>query len=516
MSGALSRRGFLSAAGTVGVAAALEACTSSPSRTRAPAPTSLIGPDDPAVAAAEARRVRAATGRTVTALLQPQPGTIDLGGRQVHTWLYGDRLPGPAIRVRVGDRLRVQVRNSLPQPTTVHWHGLAIRNNMDGVPGVTQPAIAPGAAFDYDFLVPDAGTYWFHSHPGTQLDRGLYGPLIVDDPNEPGVDVDEVLVIDDWLDGIAGTPDQELAALQHGMGGMGGTSSAPSGGMSMSPSGGMSGMGGLGSGMTAPVLGGDAGDVAYPLHLINGRPGSDRPTIAAPPRGKVRLRLINAGSDTAYRVAVGGHQLTVTHADGRAVRPVQVDAVLLGMGERYDVEFVAQPGVWPIVAAAEGKNATVSAVLRTSDTKTTIAPAVGVRPAELTGRLLGYRDLTPAAGQRLAGKTPDARFTVTLTGDMTSYRWALGGDAARLRIRPGQRVQIAMRNISPMWHPMHLHGHTFALADYAGTRKDTVIVLPKQTVRIEFDADNPGQWRYHCHNVYHQVAGMETVLRYMQ
>lgn len=505
MAKAVSRRGFLAGSGALGLTAVLQACTSSAGQRSTPS-ARLVTPTDPAVAVAEARRADAATGRTVTRALTAQPVTADLAGREVHTWAYGDALAGPEIRLRAGDRLQVPLVNQLNEPTSIHWHGLAIRNDMDGVPGLTQAPVPAGGRFDYEFLVPDPGTYWFHSHQGTQLDRGLYAPLIVEDPSDAGVDVDQVLVIDDWLDGIAGTPDDQLATLERGMGGMAGMSMAPSDGR----------MGGMGSGMTSTLLGGDAGDVRYPLHLINGRPSSDRPTVAAPPRGKVRLRLINAGSDTAYRVAVGGHRLTVTHTDGRPVRPVTVDTVLLGMGERYDVELIARSGAWPIVALAEGKNATAAAVLRTTDARTSRPPAPETRPTELNGRLLTYQQLTPAAGQRLPAKPLDARFTVSLTGDMARYRWGLGGDATRLRIEAGQRVQIAMHNVSPMWHPMHLHGHTFALTDYAGTRKDTVIVLPKQTLRIEFDADNPGQWLYHCHNVYHQSTGMEATLRYVR
>ncbi|MDQ2728828.1 MAG: multicopper oxidase family protein, partial [Actinomycetota bacterium] len=347
MTTSMSRRQFLTVAGSGVVAlTGLAACGSTS--------TGAIGPGSPQVRATEAARRR--SGNTTSVNLVASPVVADLAGQEAHTWAYATGLAGPEIRLQRGDTLDAAVDNLLPEPTTVHWHGLAIDNAMDGVPDMTQKPIASGASFRYRFVVPDAGTYWFHSHQGLQLDRGLYGPLVVEDPTEPGVDVDQVLVLDDWLDGIAGTPDQALATIRGGMGSMGGTGA---------------GGGGMGSmkRMRSSLLGGDAGDITYPLHLINGRPPADRATVMAPPGGKVRLRLINAGSDTSYRFAVGGHPLTVTAADGRSVQPVVVDTLVIGMGERYDVEVIADPGAWPIVAAAEGKGGAVAAaVLRTTDT----------------------------------------------------------------------------------------------------------------------------------------------------
>ena len=451
------------------------------------------------------------------------PVTVDLAGRQAHTWAYSPTLPGPEIRVRRGDMIDLSLANRLPEDTTIHWHGINIDNVEDGVPGVTQKAVTPGSSYRYRFVVPDSGTYWYHSHVGLQLDRGLYGPLIVEDPDDEPVDLDQVIVLDDWLDGIDGTPERTLSLLRSsmaGMGSMGGGSSMGNGGESMA---GMPGMGAVTSttaaaaspAMTSGLLGGDAGDVDYPLHLLNGRPPADRPTYQVAAGGKVRLRLINAGSDTAYRFAVGGHRLTVTHTDGHPVQPVEVDTVLIGMGERYDVSFTLETGVWPVYAQAEGKQGWASALLRTTGTAGTAAPPSDARPAELEGTVLTYRQLTPTGTAALAARRPDRSYEVLLTGTMAGYRWGLGGDAHRLQVRQGERVRVTMRNTTRMWHPMHLHGHGFALSDLGGARKDTVNVLPGQTVSIDFDADNPGQWMYHCHNTYHLARGMATTLSYI-
>ncbi len=254
----LTRRRLLTGAAAVGGLATfggLGACSSATT-----AGARLVGPEARAVAEAEAARTR--TGRVVTARLFPEPRLIDLGGRVVSTWVYGDGLPGPVIRASAGDTIRVTVQNRLPQETSVHWHGIALRNDMDGVPGLTQDPIALGATYRYDFTAPDPGTYFYHPHTGLQLDTGLSGMLVIDDPADPGDYDEEWLVhLDDWVDGTGRTPDQVLTELSsHDMRSMGG------------------GMGGMGmSEFTSPVLGG-AGDVDYPLYLINGRPPDDPPS----------------------------------------------------------------------------------------------------------------------------------------------------------------------------------------------------------------------------------------------
>ncbi|HEX8869036.1 MAG TPA: multicopper oxidase domain-containing protein, partial [Lentzea sp.] len=249
------------------------------------------------------------------------------------------------------------------------------------------------------------------------------------------------------------------------------------------------------------------GDVAHPHHLINGRVAAAPVTFAAKPGDRVRIRFVNAAADTAYRVAVGGHRMTVTHTDGVAVTPVDTDALIIGMGERYDVLVSLLDGVFPLVALAEGKNATARAVVRTGS-----GSVPDVRPPELDGRVLTYEQFK--ATEPLNGRKPDVVHQMALTAGMMRYEWGINGRAGDLtpaRVRSGQRVRLEFVNTTMMWHPMHLHGHTFQLG---GLRKDTVIVLPGQTVACEFDADNPGQWMVHCHNAYHAEAGMMAVLGY--
>ena len=518
----LSRRQLLAGAlGAVGVAA-LGGCADG---------SDPVTAGSAAVRRAEAARRRAGQ-RVVAARLTPRPMTVDLGGPVVDTWTYGDSVPGPLLRARAGDLLRVTVDNALPVDTSVHWHGIALRNDMDGVPGLTQDPIRPGRSFQYEFIAPDPGTYFYHPHSGVQLDRGLYGALLIDEKDDPGAyDVEWTIVLDDWLDGTGRNPDQVLEQLMGGMdmdgdgdgsmggmdmgdGSMGGmdmgdTGDGSMGGMDM---GGMD-MGGMAEEMTSPLLGG-AGDIAYAHYLVNGRVPQAPQTLTARPGQKARLRIINAGSDTAFRVALGSHRLTVTHSDGFPVRPVDTDALLVAMGERYDVEVTVGDGVFPLVAVAEGKGGQGLALVRTGSGR---APAATVRPGEIEGRVVLSTDLVGADEVRLDRTRPDRRHDLVLGGSMSPYRWTINGekfpDASPLPVEQGERVRLRFANRSIMFHPMHVHGHTFGLVN-GGARKDTVIVRPMTAVTVDLDADNPGQWATHCHNIYHAEAGMMVVLSY--
>lgn len=468
--------------------------------------SSPIRPGSESVLAAE--RARAQTGSVVSRTLKAAPTELDLGGRTVSTWAFDGSLPGPEIRANVGDRLRVSVENSLPDPTTVHWHGLALRNDMDGVPGLTQKSIAAGAKFDYDFLLPHPGTYWFHPHVGTQLDTGLYAPLIVEDPQERGRYDDEVvLVLDDWTDGWGDSPDDLLARMR-------------SEGMDMGDMGEMD-MGGMGTATAEDPLGADAGDVVYPAHLINGRLPLAPFVARATPGQRLRLRIINAGSDTAYRFAVGEHRLTVTHTDGFPVDPVEVDAIILGPGERYDVVVQVKDGDFAIAASPEGKSDPGARAVLSTSRRPDVRNLTTSEVFELDGRLLTYADLRADESVALAPREVDRELSASLTMVAGGREWRINdrvyADREALELRAGERVRLTMTNKSMMFHPMHLHGHTFALIgpDGIGPRKDTVNVLPGESATVDIAADNPGQWLLHCHNVYHGELGMMTSLSYV-
>ena len=532
----LTRRGFI-AAGIAG-GFALAACSQSNGQASSSAKMAA------AIAAAEAARPH--SRHTVTASLTAQQTDIDLGGITARTLAYGNTIPGPLIRANIGDELAITVTNRLEQPTSVHWHGIALRNDMDGVEPAT-PNIPAGQDFTYRFSVPNAGTYWAHPHVGLEEDMGLYLPVIVDDPTGPGsYDAEWIVVMDDWTDGVGKSPQQLYDALtsqnkptKQNMPAAPPTTTTtpttsptkpttsnktttttPTGTTSTSGATGMPGMPGMpGQVGNSDLLGGDAGDIAYPYYLINGRVPAAATTFSAKPGQRIRIRFINSGSDTAFRVALGGHSMTVTHTDGYPVVPTQVDALLIGMAERYDVIVTAADGVFPLVASAEGKNAVARALLVTGSGS---QPDPQFRPPELTKRVGTLEVFTATTSVNLGAAEPNLHLPVVLGGDMAKYVWTINGEVYSktdpLHVRQGQRPTMTFDNPTMMYHPMHLHGHTFQVLKADGTpgaRKDTVIVLPKQKINAVLVADNPGLWMLHCHNTYHAYAGMQTRLDYV-
>ena len=437
----------------------------------------------------------------VRATLRPGVATVDLGGVTARTWCYDGRVPGAQLRAKAGDVVQVRVRNGLPAETSVHWHGIRLHNAADGVPGITQDPIAAGADYTYTFTAPDPGTYFFHPHSGVQIDRGLYAPLVVDDPSEPGAyDTEWVLVLDDWTDGVGRSPDDILAAFKA----EGGTVSR---GMNHD----MGGMGGMGR---SPL--GDVGDIAYPHYLINGRVPAAPLSLTAKPWQRARIRIINAAADSIFTVAVGGHRMTITHTDGYPVQPVGAQSLRIGMGERYDVTVKAGDGVFPVVAQAAGKSGYALAILRSATGQLPRDPI----PAELSAYPASAEVLQADPGVRLPQAEPQRTYDLVLSGSMAPYVWTINGatyDRAQpLTVQAGEPMRLRLSNMSMMTHPVHLHGHTFQIgpAGGAGARKDTLLLPPMARAEVDLAADNPGRWMLHCHNAYHAEAGMMTRLDY--
>jgi len=498
----ISRRGVLLGGLAAAGAGVLAGCSPDQSAARSPFALPTQAPLHPSPGQ-----------KVVTANLTARPVTLDLGGPTVRTWAYGDMLPGPVVRATAGDLIRVTLDNQLPAETSIHWHGIAVRNAADGVPGLTQDAVRQGSTFAYEFVAPDPGTYFYHPHVGVQLDRGLYAPLIIDDPHEPGAyDEEWIVVLDDWIDGTGKTPDDVLAELTASTSSPGSMGGMDMGDMDMGDMD-MAGMGGMNMGSGDSPFG-DAGDVTYPHYLVNGRIASAPDVLRAKPGQRVRIRVINAAADTIFAVALAGHRLTMTHSDGFAVQPHETDGFYVGMGERYDVVVTLRDGVFPLVAKPVGKDGTQArALIRTGSGS---APAPDVEVRELTGKLTTVRDLRPAEASRLSTREPGQHVELRLSGQMSPYAWAINGAPfpknKPIRLRAGERVRVRLTNHSMMTHPMHIHGHTFALP--GGLRKDTVLLTPMQTIDVDLQTDNPGNWAAHCHNIYHAEAGLMAALVY--
>ena len=435
------------------------------------------------------------------------------GGRPWKTWGYGGQYPGPEIRVKEGERLRVVVENDLPggAGTTVHWHGVPVPNAMDGVPGLTQQPIPTGETFAYEFEASPAGTYMYHSHAGLQLDRGLIGPLIIEE-RTPHVEYDRehTLLLDDFLPG----PPRPLETLAESDGESGGM-------MNRDGRGGMMGGCGMMGGGIVP---------SYEGLMVNGRLPGAPPSFEVREGERVRLRLINPSSATTFHLALAGHRLTVTHADGRPVEPVTVDSLRVGMGERYSVIVEAgNPGAHTFMARpVEGDATPARAILRYRGVRRNRPPEGEVPQGLRGGRRLRYADLqsveTPLGqtGGGEPGRTFDLRLSRgrmmggMMGGDDGGRTWTIGGqaypNADPLEVSEGERVRFRMTNHSMMLHPMHLHGHFFQVGN---ALKDTVLVDGHMgREQLTFAADHPGDWFFHCHNLYHLEAGMARAIRY--
>jgi len=430
------------------------------------------------------------------------PAQVNLGvGRDFLAWTYNGVVPGPEIRVREGEIIRVVLKNYLPEETTIHWHGVPVPYRMDGVPHVTQKAVRPGEAFAYEFEAKPAGSFIYHSHVNYQLDQGLYGALIIEPFHKNNsYDREYTLVLEDWVmrDGGGPAPVQRRPPMGM-MGGM------------------MRRRGGAGF-SAGPLL-----EPVYDGYAVNGRVYPQTEPLEVVKGERVKVRILNASSATIYYLSLAGHVLTITHADGNPIHPVETDVLRIGMGERYDVEFTANnPGTW-LLAAREGGfgegSLRVPVIYRGVTGKNPVPPIFhrGLR-------LATYWDLQARYPSQSTPSGPAVRFyPQTLSGDMHSPFWTINGqvypEVTPLVVREGEQVRIAYFNRSMMPHPMHLHGHFFKvvnplLPQERWILKDTIIVDPMERMDIEFHADNPGNWFHHCHNLYHMEAGMANVVVY--
>lgn len=473
------------------------------------------------------------TTRTVTLVAEPGRLTIRRG-QTVPVWTFNGTVPGPEIRVRQGDRLRVTLVNRLPVATTIHWHGLLAPNGNDGVAGVTQDAVLPGHSYTYDFVARDPGTYWYHPHQKSdeEVDKGLYGAVVVLPRRATAAPaVDRTLVLDDWpLKG----------STSAGMGGMGGATMPAA----------MTGMGGMG-GMATPTATAsgpvaalrpylaDPGMGDYQTFTVNGRAYPDTAPIQAPAGALVRLRLINAGYLT-HVLHLHGASYRLVATDGSAVnRPRETtDLLPIAAGQRMDIELRMPRGAWSLHDHDTLSGAGEMRVIVGQGTRPSTADERAMRAAAPPVLDLAHYG-QPASAPFTARSHFDRMFRLVLQGATSSMK--MGGTSgmtsmsmdtytingklfmqgAPLVVRRGQRVEISFVNESKAAHPMHLHGHRMQVLALNGEPvtgsplyQDTVMVLPGKTTTVAFTADNPGVWMLHCHELHHAAAGMDTLLQY--
>lgn len=403
------------------------------------------------------------------------PAQVALDGKTpTQVWAYNGRIPGPELRIRLGETVRVRFTNRLPQPTTIHWHGVRVPNDMDGVPTRQRPAIEPGGTFVYEFTPKDAGTFWYHPHhrSSEQVERGLYGVLIVEDRDPPPYQRDVVWIMDDWLL----TPDRQIDPSFNTL-----------------------------------------HDLAHDgrwgnLVTINGRTDT---VLAARPGERIRLRLLNAANGRVFVPDFGALKANVIAFDGLYARePVPLDRFEIAPGNRIDLDVTLPPSValeahvvdrfWP---AAPNPLAVIRADGEAVSTPVFRSPAHAEVPH--------YRDglLAPARAEFLLNARRGGPFGI---------QWTINGrafpDHAHVHLPLGRWSRVRFVNQSARLHPIHLHGMFFRLLARDGHFvdepffRDTVLIRPQEIVDLGIVPLDEGEWMIHCHILEHAEAGMMTML----
>ena len=446
--------------------------------------------------------------RVIRIAAAPGRASLDGGDKpQTDVLAYDAKVPGPTLRLKQGEPVRIIVENKLDQDTTVHWHGIRLSNAMDGVPGLTQPPIKPGESFTYEFTPPDAGTFWYHPHANSlqQLGRGLAGALIVEAAEPYPVDREILWMISDWRL----KPDAQIA-------------------------------GGFGNGMEAAMSGRIGNTVT-----INGTMAGDEPVRAGE---RIRLRLINSALARIMALKFEGHKPVIVAIDGQPCDPHEPaeGRLLLGPAMRLDVvlDMVGEPGqryrviddfydefIYTLIELAYDPKqvARASPLGAIASVPPNPLPQPDIAAAErhvlalqggmMSGMMMGGGNNGGMMGGGMMG----------MMGGMGGAPWSINGMSMTgdgqadmpplLTLQRGRSCLLTLRNETAWWHPMHLHGHSFLVVSRnsaPNSRRewcDTVLIPPKQTVDVAFVADNPGNWMLHCHVMDHQMAGLMTVLR---
>jgi FtsP/CotA-like multicopper oxidase with cupredoxin domain len=456
------------------------------------------------------RAAAAPEPRTAALRLTAGTRTLAVNGKPARVFGLIGPNGNPGITLSPGERFHVDLVNEARTSTIVHWHGQLPPWRQDGFPWPQTPPIPAGDTRSYDYA-PIAGTYWMHSHQGMQEQNLMTAPLIVRSAEDMRADRQEVVLM--LHDFSFQTPDELLAGLTKSNGSQ---SAIPKSGMDVNLGSGSMGAMNMGAGMAM-----DLNDIDYDAFLANDRTLADPEVIRTEPGGRIRLRLINGASATQFWIDLGALSGTVVAVDGHPVRPVRGTRFRLAMAQRL-VVLIDLPGngAYPIFAQVEGKRARTGIVLAASGAPVSRLAAEAGENAPPVDLSLERRleAVTP-----LAPRAPDVTHRVILAGAMAPYAWSMNGEywpnVTPLMIAHGQRVAIEMVNHSTMAHPMHLHGHAFQVvaingAPLGGALRDTVLVPPKSSVTVAFDADNPGRWAFHCHNLYHMMTGMLTEVRY--
>lgn len=442
-----------------------------------------------------------------------QEGDWEFNSTQsLSVWTFGGTVPGKEIRVKEGEAIRATLINKLEEPTSIHWHGVPLSNKQDGIPGVTQDAVLPGEDFTYEFVANDPGTYWYHSHQNgvNQIDKGLYGTLIVEPKDGENVNKDYTLVLDEWESG------SDESSEDHNM--MSESSDPKSTDTEDEGSGGMM------DGMMAHDMS------SYDLFTINGKTSESVEPLKVKRGEKVKLRFINAGY-MAHNMHIPV-DYRVTHVDGQKInKPKSQSPSLLEIapGERYDIEFTAdQNEAFKIDAHSEMENESsmeIDVVFEEESSKKSSHKSDVDSVIEFSK--LGENKDGPFSLEDQFDVEYNMDLGVKMNHESMDMEWTINNetfpDTSPLIVNKDDKVKVTLTNDSKdnSVHPMHLHGHFFQVLSKNGKElkgapiiKDTLNVKPGETYEVAFLADNPGNWLFHCHDLHHASNGMVTLVKY--
>lgn len=419
------------------------------------------------------------------------------GGHELPLWTYHDNIL-PIVRVPKGGRLKAHFRNDLPEHSSIHWHGIRLPNEMDGVPYVTQQPVYPGHDYTYDFTCPDTGLFPFHSHCNTaeQLGRGLAGALIVTGDETKPYDADLLCVIKDWrLD-----EDQNFLDFTEKKG---------------------------------AARGGTFGR----MRSVNYK---SVPSLKAPARGDVRLRLMNVDNSRINQIGLEGADAAVIATDGQAVSPFPFKTWRLGSAMRLDLclrmpasgndvkiyDYFAPEPVLLANIRAEGPNLNRGefdpAPLFAPDITTPDLRNAEHKKIDFSATASPTPNLIPLPNGKTLNLADELCLNEKSFWAINKTTWPEDGHktmpAPVLNLVKDRTYIFELRNLTPHMHPIHIHGHTFL---YLKSNKrslpqhytDTVLLKPKERIQVAFKADNPGDWMFHCHIIEHAETGMMSILR---
>ena len=505
---------------------------------------------------------------------------VNFSGKEKRAIAVNEQIPMPTLTFTEGDIAEIVVHNKLKESTSLHWHGLFLPNKEDGVPYLTQMPIKPNETFTYRFPIIQSGTHWYHSHSGLQEQIGMYGSMVLlkkkDDPRfRKGIDdLPEVpIILSEWTDIKPENVQRMLrnandwAAIKKGT--VQSYSEAIKAGHFKTK---------LGNEMKR-MLAMDVSDVYYDKFLINGKNESQLSQFKS--GDKVRLRISNGGASSYFWLSYAGGKMTVVANDGNDVEPVEVDRLIIGVSETYDVvvtipneniayEFLATPEDRTKSASIYLGNGKVQLTSRMPklkyfegmkmmndmmnmdgsmddmgmnmsfqkmDMNTVIYPEITGNPEmKIDNKMnhsnhsmnvkqdivtLNYGMLKAPHPTTLPKDAPVRELRFELTGNMNRYVWSMDNkvlsETDKILIKKGENVRITLYNGSMMRHPMHLHGHDFRALNGQGEfapLKNVLDIMPMETDTIEFLANAEGDWFFHCHILYHMMAGMNRVFSY--